>query len=96
MATIKAYVNYDERRGVHQYTNFEIVERLPEIGETFNQGDYECVAIEPVELDCEQGSDEAYNYSFYCCTMRHCDTPAEEWDKDEWQVYYAVPILNTL
>lgn len=86
MTTIKAYTGYNERTGTHYYRTFEIVDTLPEVGETCNQGDYKCTEINEVYLDCEQGKDDVYNYNYYAATMQSCDPD----DGEPWNEYFAV------
>jgi hypothetical protein len=60
---IKVYTGYKEYTNAHLYTWFEIVPYLPEIGDDING--WKVTGIFPASLDCEQGSDEVYNYDYY-------------------------------
>lgn len=63
---VKAYVDYEDETKTHYYINFEIIEILPKI-ETTKKYNNECVKIESVKLDVENG-DNIYNYDFYKIT----------------------------
>lgn len=76
MEKIRAYTSYSERSNTHYYTDFEIVDKLPQVGEvvsgdndgstTHYHGERERVkSVSEVLLDCEQGNDEVYNYDYY-------------------------------
>lgn len=67
MKKIKAYVNYNDRSKTHYYKNFDIIEKLPEV-EATKKFNGEVVKIEQIELDCEQPSQEVYNYNYYKIT----------------------------
>lgn len=87
MKKIKAYVSYTERTNTRHYKNFEIVNKLPEINENYNYryGGEKVTEINQVTLDCEQGSDEVYNYKFYEVTTVNDDG-------DESYSYECMPI----
>lgn len=84
---IKAYTGYSDSHRIHYYTDFEIVDKLPELGEVVygdedncihvNYGERERVcSIQKIELDCEQGNDEVYDYDYY-----KVETQFEEYDE---------------
>lgn len=87
---IKAYVSYDDDRCIHYYRNFEVESSLPEVNDVID-GDYDrddgkcgyngyrerVTAVVAVNLDCEQGNDEVYNYDYYCICYQ-----IEEWNDD--------------
>ena len=60
MEKIKAYVNYNERKKIHYYQMFDVVEVIPKY-----YNDEEVVDIKEVRLDAEQGNDEVYKYDFF-------------------------------
>lgn len=73
---IRAYTGYSERSNARYYTDFEIVGKLPEVGEviygdsdnsvTPYHGERERVTnVCAARIDCEQGNDEVYDYEFY-------------------------------
>jgi hypothetical protein len=68
--TIKAYVNYSEYSNTHYYRQFQIVEYLPAVGDEIDGWTVE--SIDPVTLDCEQGSDQVYDFDYY--TINVVDT----------------------
>lgn len=84
---IRAYTSYSERSNSRYYRDFEIVDKLPEIGDvvygdkdgaTVDYGERERVNnIFAVSLDCEQGNDDIYNYDFF-----GVDTQFEEYDEE--------------
>lgn len=108
---IRAYTDYDEGRNQKLYRDFEVVDKLPDVGEVVwgdsddcpdkvkpYHGERERVrTVEKAWLDCEQGSDDVYNYDFYKVI-----TQLEEFDEDSgaYEVteennntyYYAVKI----
>ena len=97
MKKIKVYTGYNYRTNTRYYKNFEVVDRLPEVGEIVWGGDYHgerdvVKAVLPVAIDPEQGSDEVWDYEYYAVTIA-----LEEQDDDgEWAEgfeetrYYAV------
>lgn len=103
MATIRAYTGYSERSNTHYYRDFKIVDSLPEVGEIVygddnnkHYGECERVkSVEEVQLDCEQGNDDVYNYDYYCATTQF-EEYNEEAGKNEIidsafsEYYYAV------
>ena len=91
MKSIRAYVSMDEVNKVRYYRDFEIKKELPVVGEEFGShfgdGIEEVVKeVKEVRLDCEQGSDEVYEYDFF--------TVKTEWKEDEELseviYYYAI------
>ena len=63
---IKAYTGYNQRTDTRYYNYFEIVSKLPEIGENdYGFEGYKVVEINPVKLDVQQNDDDVYNYDFY-------------------------------
>lgn len=72
---IKAYTHYTERTKTHYYREFEVVESIPEVenldelikNTSLNSwlDNCKCVEINELELDCEQGNQNVYNYVFY-------------------------------
>ena len=66
---MRAYTGYNEWTGVHYYTDFTIRDALPKRGYDYGslrEGDHRYVkAIKSAHLDCEQGSDEVYDYEYY-------------------------------
>ncbi len=84
---IRAYTGYCERSNTHYYTDFEIVDKLPELGEVVYGDSDNCTRIDYGErervtnvckawLDCEQGNDEVYDYDYY-----EIQTQLEEYDE---------------
>lgn len=106
MAKIRAYTGYSERRKTHYYTDFEIVNKLPEVGEVVYGDDDNCIninygerervkSVSAVSLDCEQGNDEVYNYDYYevCTQFEEYDEESKTFsvaDEDYSIYYYAI------
>lgn len=68
MKKIRAYVDWDDETKTHYYNDFEVVEKLPKINDVCYDDDCSIErvrSIENVELDCEQGNDDVYNYDYY-------------------------------
>lgn len=86
-STIKAYTDYDERRNIHYYRNFEIVDQLPEVQE---YDDRKIIEIIPLELDCEQGSPEVWNYDYYEIVMCLRNEDDEFDESDSYSEYVAI------
>ena len=62
----------DERNKIHYHTIFTIIDELPGVKEEWSY--YAHVeAIDPVQLDCEQGNPEVYNYDYYRITIFETD-----------------------
>lgn len=96
---IKAYTGYGERNHTHYYNTFEVVDKLPEIGEVVygseGHGERKVVtAINDAWLDCEQSSLDVYNYDYYVIDVKWQDLNDDgEWvENKEWQdvLYYAM------
>lgn len=84
---IRAYVCFDERNKVHFHRDFEVVSRLPEIGETVYGSDYDgekeiAVAIREASIDTCQGNDEIYNYDYFEIYVELLKLG----DDDEWYI----------
>lgn len=82
IGNIKAFVGYNEVNNFHYYQNFEIVDELPKIRDEID--DSKVVAINPVNLDCEQPNDSVYSYDYYKLTLKY-----EDYD-DTYAMYVCV------
>lgn len=82
IGTIKAYVDYNDCTKTHYYENFDIIDELPKINNEYFSN--KIIKIETVELDCEQGSDNAHNYDYYKLTLKY-----EDYD-DTYTMYVCV------
>ena len=66
---MRAYLKGNEIKG--KEIDFKIIDKLPKIGkELIGNGYYKdnqsiVYKIENIEIDCEQGSDDVYNYDYY-------------------------------
>lgn len=86
MTKIRANVRYDERLNKHYYREFEIADKLPEIGEEIRFNPiYIVTNIEQISLDIDQGNDIVWNYSYYKVT-----SISHEYDDDEAVDYIAI------
>lgn len=75
---IRAYVNYDERRKIHYYKDFEIIKELPKEGDEY---DYKkVIKVYQIMLDSEQGDDDIYDYDFFEITLSCVENDEEEQD----------------
>lgn len=69
---IKVKTRFDERNKVAFYRDFEIVEKLPEVGDIkelnpeYDGAKTTVREIREAHIDCEQGNDDVYNYTYYC------------------------------
>lgn len=86
IGNIKAFVGYNEVNNFHYYQNFEIVDELPKIGDEFE--DSKVLAINPVNLDCEQPSETVYSYDYYSITLSN--------DGLEYDVYNKLVCVSNL
>ena len=68
---VKAYIDYNDYNKVHYFEDFDIVDELPKIGDLID--DNKVIKIEEAKLDCEQGSDDVYNYDYYKLTLKYED-----------------------
>ena len=89
MMKIKAYVSCDEHNNKHLYRLFEVIDKLPKVGDEygyhFGDGIKEVVKeVVSEKLDCEQGNDEVYDYQYY-----HIITDWFEDDEHEEKSYYV-------
>lgn len=67
---IKAYVSYDERTNTRSYREFDIVANLPTIGDFVSGGTWKgerhiVKDIIELEIDCEQGNFDVWDYEYY-------------------------------
>lgn len=82
MKTIKVRTNTNEWTNTAYYMNAIIVDELPEIGDTdyskYNLHSDEFVAkIEEAYIDCEQGSEDVWDYDYYWMTVLEAVKAAE-------------------
>lgn len=75
---IRAYVNYDERRKIHYWRDFEIVEELPKEGDEYNYK--KVINIYQIMIDSEQGNHDVYYYDFFEITLSYIENDEEEQD----------------
>lgn len=91
MATIKARLHGGDRQG--KIREFEIVDELPEIGESasYKEPEYIYSEIFEASLDPEQGiwdDREHYKFDFYIAEITNSDDPDDDPDYE----FYAVEI----
>lgn len=93
---IRAYVNYDERSNTRYHRDFTIedykikdleVEDLDELikNTTLNSWlDNETIInIQEVNLDCEQGNNEVFDYDYYCIKKVDIGDYHQDYDEDK-------------
>lgn len=69
---IKVRVGYNERTKQYYSQDFEVVNFLPEVGESYSRyGNLIVDSIEEVSLDCENRGIEVYNYDYYKIICRN-------------------------
>ena len=71
MKKIKAYIGWNDTNHTHHYKEFEIVKKLPEKRDVFDENGERIIKIENVKLDCEQGNEEVYNYDYYVAKIEY-------------------------
>ena len=71
MEKIKAYVDWNDTNHTHYYKYFEIIEKLPEKKDVFDENGERILKIESVKLDCEQWNKEVYNYDYYVAEIEY-------------------------
>ncbi|MEG2688112.1 MAG: hypothetical protein RSA24_02975 [Clostridia bacterium] len=91
MSKIKAYTGYNDYTNTHYYNNFEIIDSLPKIyniDELINDTSKTswldsnlCVDCDNVQLDCEQGNSNVYDYDYY--EIKYVDIAGYHLDDDE-------------
>ena len=82
MKKIKAYTGY--KPGRHLYNIFEVVNDLPKVGEESPFSFSEIVtSIKSVDLDCEQGNPEVWDYDYYRMESVPKSTELDEDDDPE-------------
>lgn len=106
MKTINFYLKGGECRGPKAFA--KIYDELPKLdtelikNENYKDSQELVERIEDVEIDCEQGNDEVYNYQYYKITyfdntnyFDYLDDKIEFSDKDcEYSEYIAIPYLD--
>lgn len=70
----KFNVGYNERTNTSYYRDFEEIDQLPEIGDTFDGR--EVIEINEISMDCEQPHDDNFLYDLYeiVCKDEDVDT----------------------
>lgn len=94
--TIRAYTSYNDYRKIHYYTDFEVIDKLPSLDDksfggydAWNYEDFKILEINSVHLDCEQGSQEVYNYDYYEIVIQYKDD--DKLEKDHFYVAIEKP-----
>lgn len=96
--TIRAYTGYNDYKKVHYYTDFEVVDVIPKVGEVddlcWARDGYkkEVVGVYDLSLDCEQGNDNVYNYDYYEVVEKTIYDPEayNGWEDEENSRFIAV------
>ena len=79
MEKIKAYIGWNDTNHTHYHKEFEIIEKLPEKKDVFDENGERIVKIENVKLDCEQGNDDVYNYDYYVAKIEYDYGVTTDW-----------------
>lgn len=99
MKKMKAYIGWNDKNHTHYYKDFEIIEKLPEKKNVFDENGERIIKIESVKLDSEQGNEEVYKYDYYVATIEMDYGLETDWyfciEKEE-ETYFTVTIkFNT-
>lgn len=93
MEKIRAYVSYNQYNKTHNYREFILLDKLPELDDSYILGvtppltcDVKIESIEPVRLDVEQGNDLVYNYDYYEIKVSWQESDDEEEQSDTYYV----------
>ncbi len=89
MKKIRAYVDWDDETKTHYYNDFEVVEKLPKINDIYYADEFRderVTSIKRIDIDCEQGNDDVYNYDYYEIITDVYDKDYDEHDDN----YYFV------
>lgn len=102
---IQAYTSYED--GIHYYRDFEIEEEIYEVEGSLeelikkdNVGDGVVIDVTEIDIDCEQGRDEVFDYDFYTVTIadierfKNSDEEDEEIEDYMYNKYIAVKKLD--
>lgn len=85
----KLYTSYDEFNDLFYKRDFEIVEKIPEVGDYWNGTGCEVIAVDPVKLDDIQNADSfGKHYKAYKVSYINCGFDEER--EDPFTDYIAV------
>lgn len=93
---IQVYTKFNERHKIRYSTTFEVVDELPKVGDLLEDNKYYrnvVINVREVSIDCEQGNDEVYNYSYYYVRVKsqEFDEDLNKWiDTNEYTENYAI------
>lgn len=99
---IEAYTGYNETCHQHLYNKFEIIDKLPALGDNFGTQVKYCpnpakeivTDIDEVELDCEQPNDKVYNYKYYEITTDYEEKNEDGEIEKDWFTYLVAVERN--
>lgn len=95
---IRVKTRTDEAEKIAYYRDFEIVKSLPNVGDIdevspeYNGEKTTVIGIFEAVIDCEQGSDEIYNYEYFRIRKKFENLNDDgEWElSNEWDEFLAV------
>ena len=80
---IKVKAIIDEYNNIHRYAYADVLDKLPELGYTYNNSSETVVGIYPASIGCEN-SDEIWKYDFYTVVTEYED--GDEKQQEEYLV----------
>lgn len=91
MAKIKAYTEYDGRTNSYYYDYFEIVDKLPQIGDITLNGDIveEITGIAEYRIENYGITEEHYKYNYYIVDILY--QPVDE-SEEPTEGYYKIAV----
>lgn len=91
---ISVCLRENEYRGRRYYKEFEIIDELPQVGDEFKFGIGKVKEVKPCRIDCEQSSDDIWNYDYYRVVT---EIPADSDDNGTglaFEMVYYIAIEN--
>lgn len=87
--TKKLYTNYNEYSNTFYTGKFEIIEKIPEVGDYWNGMGCEVIAVEPVKLDDIQ-NERSFGAKFEAYKVSHINCGCDEEREDPFVDYVAI------
>lgn len=81
--TIKVRTHVNEYNNTHYFSYAEVLDKLPEVGYSYNNSLETIVGIYPASIDCEN-SDDVWKYDFYTVVTEYED--GDEKQQEEYLV----------
>ena len=93
---IRAYTSFEESNKIHRWRDFEIVGKLPVLGEIkeispeYDGEKTTLVNIFECPIDCEQGNDEVFEYEYFKLEYKFEKlNEDDEWEFEEYQYEFV-------